>query len=301
MSGGAVMSDSMRFCRPAGIGVLLGTVLAGSPSVVSAEVPPVSPSATRAALSAGRAAVDAYDYRGADRALRQVRDRLEALTPEEAVEALTLSAVVSLSLDQYEQAESMLLALLLRSPSFRPPEGGWPPAWTAVFDAARRRVPDRYAPTLTVDAPTVAPIGRPIRIRVKAVDPSGVRTVQLSLAEPTLRLDMTPIDATTYVVDIPAEHVVSPRVRFWVEAYDQYGNGPGYFAPPRRPTSIRIDSPLVAVDAPDSSAAPAESIFESWWFWTLTGALVVGAGVSTAVLVSQANRPATVEARLSFP
>ena len=257
------------------------------------------------ALDRAQAALDAYDYSTADRLLIGLRQRAADLTDQDMVEVLRLSALVALSLDRFDEAEDHLSALLERSASFAPPKGAWPPPWRRVFDAAKKRALDRYAPTLKITAPETAPFGQPVTIKVAATDPSGVKTVRLSLADPAVSLSMITSDGVHFLATLPGRYVRPPGLRFWVEAYDRRGNGPGYFAPPRRPTSIRVTPPLGQVEKIGTVAAPAVnedegSIVDTWWFWTIAGVVVAGAGVTAAVVAAQSSDDTAVRARVRF-
>ena len=339
----------------------------------TAAPPGAARTSVNGTLAEAKRAVDAYDYRGAERLLRRVRRRLDALPPSEAQQALRLSAVVALSLDRFREAEELLLALLKRSPGFAPQAGAWPPPWMQVFAAARRRVPDRYPPHLKINAPSSALAGRPLRVRIEASDPSGVDRVLVLLDSPSVTKTVTSTDGRHFSAVIQGAYVQPPAVRFWVEAYDRYGNGPGYYAAPRRPTTVPVlgalsrgaraqgghdglaadgaratggelsgaratggelsgaratggelsgaratggelsgaratsrqlsgaratSRPLSSAEA--AAAAPDEetNLLERWWFWTIAGAVIVGAGV--AVVATLPSEPSVVRGTVEF-
>jgi hypothetical protein len=91
---------------------------------------------------------------------------------------------------------------------------------------------DRTPPMVDGDRVTTAPVGQPIRIVVRATDPSGMRSLKLRYRHVTqyedyLTLDLKPTGRPDeYAATIPGNFVI-PKwdVTYFVEAIDGAGNG----------------------------------------------------------------------------
>lgn len=249
-------------------------------------------------LERARQALEKYDDDGAEAALAVVRQRLDTLDPQLAKETLRLSAEVALRLDRFDEAEEHLLSLLIRDPEYAPAEGAWPPQWLYVYERAKKRVPDRQPPDVAVEAPPQGAPGEGLVVYATATDDSGVNRVVLVVEKPQLEIEMTKQPDGRWAATIPGANVKSPDVRFWVEAFDKYGNGPGYHGRPRRPTRVPITGLVVAPPPPPSASGP---ITGEWWFWAIAGVVVVGAGVGVAVVATSSDDSGRVRANVRFP
>jgi tetratricopeptide (TPR) repeat protein len=62
-------------------------------------------------------------------------------------------------------------------------------------------------------------------------------------------------------------------------------------SPPTAPAPTTSQTQAVLVGKPAPEAAPAESpIYTKWWFWTLAGAVAIGAGVGIAAATGAFNK-----------
>ena len=193
------------------------------------------------------------------------------------VELERLTAEVALARGDDRGAAAALDALLARSPAWAPAPEAATPALGDALGAARRRA-DHAPPELTVSAPGArVPAGKALRLDVAAADPSGVARVVLHVAV----ADGTVVDLAMgadaggrFRAAVPAELVVVPEVRLWIEAWDGVGNGPARWGEPGAPQRV-------AVTPTDSGGVTSR-----WWFWTAVGAGAVATGVMLAVLLS---------------
>jgi hypothetical protein len=246
---------------------------------------PVPPSA-RAALERARICWEAVDLACAARELTLARATLSDLEPAERLEVLRLSAELALAGDDREAARARCKDLLELEPRFAPTT--WPEAWRTVLDEARRLLPDRLPPRITLDPPRSVPARKPVTLAVKVTDPSGAGRCELVLpatppATPEalpaeLRLPLATRDGETFELILPAERVRPPAVLFHVEAWDRAGNGPTRWP--------EVGSHALPVDAPPTVATPP--LTERWWFWTAIGAVVVGGAVALALALDDA-------------
>jgi hypothetical protein len=214
------------------------------------------------------------------------RRELEAAAPgidtlSKSRHHLRLVAEVALAQERPKDADSALDALLELAPDFAPQTGTWPDAWLAALDRAHKRAPDRSPPTLVVQAPTAAMDGQVIEISAETEDRSGVGRVMLYVARThgdALSFALGTTDGRHWRVKLDASLVRAPAVEFWVEAFDQHGNGPTRWGAPETPKSIVISLPEIAEEA---------AFYETWWFWTAVGVGVVAGGVGLALALRE--------------
>ena len=242
-------------------------------------------------LNRARLCIGELDFDCATRALSSARARIDILAPSLAEEVLLLSAEVALSTDHFREAEPFLVDVLIRNPSFEPPPGAWPPAWQKALEKARSRVPDHEGPTITIDPIEPVLAGTPIVVRAHVEDPSGIRQVTLHLTETPLEVTMTSTQGTIFTGIIPAQAAVPPAIRFWIAAHDAYGNGPGVGGGTDAIYSVQISTP--------PSAPPR--IYETWWFWTAVGTVVVGAAVTGVALATAGSEPSSLRLEVGWP
>ena len=123
-----------------------------------------------------------------------------------------------------------------------------PPAAAAAAPAGEGG--DDEAPNVSHTPVTHAPRAKPLHLEARAVDPSGVFQVVLYLrrhgGSDFIPFKMNP-DKTVmgnYTVDLPTA-LVSTDLEYYVETYDNVGNGPARTGTPERPLQIKLDEPVV--------------------------------------------------------
>ena len=145
--------------------------------------------------------------------------------------------------------------------------------------------------------------GEPVKIEAQIEDPDGVFApavyVRPKGAPRFVNLRMTRT-STGFEALIPAKSVVED-LEYFVEAFDQLGNGPAQQGSPQRPLLIRVrpprvgatvlprlsnraerEVPVIATTAADDD----DSVFGKWWFWTIVGLAAAGAVAGTAIALT---------------
>jgi hypothetical protein len=145
----------------------------------------------------------------------------------------------------------------------KPPEVAPTPPGTGTETTAPAQ-PEPLAPGQEdVEAPTIAhtpvvhaPRGKALRVEAHVIDPSGVFQVVLFLRRHggsdwiPLKMVADKIALGVYAVDLPTA-LMSTDLEYYIESYDNLGNGPARAGAPERPLPIKIDEPVVIVKPPD--------------------------------------------------
>jgi hypothetical protein len=161
-----------------------------------------------------------------------------------------------------------------------------------------------------------AALGQPITIRARITDKSAIFAPSLLVRQrgkkefDTIELKKV---GDVFQAVIPADQVTGD-LEYVIEAFDEHGNGPGRAGTPEKPLVVRTfdASSVVAVPVPvpiptpsaapspepdlgvstapdDERAAAGGGIVGKWWFWTLIGVAVVGAGVGVFLATRSGN------------
>ncbi len=120
----------------------------------------------------------------------------------------------------------------------------------AMIVASPSQARDRKAPEIKHKAVHQAFRGQPLKIKAKITDRSG-------LFEPTLyyrtghsgtfkRLPLE-LQGKLYQASIPASDLSGKSVEYFIESYDQQGNGPARFASPNKPIKVIIKAPPASI------------------------------------------------------
>ena len=125
-----------------------------------------------------------------------------------------------------------------------------PDAAAAAPAASASAEGDDEAPNLSHTAVTHAPRAKPLHFEARAVDPSGVFQVILYLRRHggsdyiPFKMNADKTVMGNYSVDLPTA-LVSTDLEYYVETYDNVGNGPARTGTPERPLQIKLDEPIV--------------------------------------------------------
>lgn len=242
------------------------------------------------------------DAVGAARALLD-RDDLSASERNSALEVLAIAQIAN---RQQRDAEQTLQLLYSRDPGHRLGDPDASPPVLSAFARARESQPDPVPVRLDHQPPVLARREAPelsVRVTEGADAVAEVRLVYRLGAEAPSRVVMTPRTDGSYVARIP---VVGDATRATDVAYHIVALAPS-LAPlasagsAAEPLQLRIPAeeagvPAQAVTTTDTPAptpapapAPGGSVAEEWWFWTLIAVVVVGAAVTTGVLLGPAQ------------
>jgi hypothetical protein len=144
-----------------------------------------------------------------------------------------------------------------------------------------------------------AALGQPITIRARITDKSAIFAPSLLVRQrgkkefDTIELKKV---GDVFQAVIPADQVTGD-LEYVIEAFDEHGNGPGRAGTPEKPLVVRTfdASSVVAVPVPVPIPTPRSGSGEGaalggkWWFWTLIGVAVVGAGVGVFLATRSGN------------
>lgn len=143
------------------------------------------------------------------------------------------------------------------------------------------------------------PLGKPVVVRARIEDESEVFAPSVYVrpvgAENYDNIPMEKVE-DGYQATIPAEQVTR-ALEYFIEAFDEQGNGPAREGTPEDPISVLVfdpddgpppppPPPPPGVEPPPPgvvTSPPEGGIATKWWFWTLIGVAVVGATVGVVV------------------
>ena len=200
-----------------------------------------------------------------------------------------LLAFTYLSLDRPEEAEGAYVRLLVRNPEFEP-DRGLAPRFREFFAGVKARWIAAGRPgfqerspapvAITHRSPAEASPGQEQRLEAGVDDPDG-RVARLDLAyrqgtNAVFERAEAQRAEGGFVAMIPAEAVSPPLVEYYFEALDAAGLPVAALGDISAPLRIAVPE-------------PSGSIVEQWWFWTIIGVAVAGAGATTAILLTQPN------------
>lgn len=210
---------------------------------------------------------------------------------QERVTIYQVLAFTYLALGRREEADGAFRSLLAIRPEYETPTD-LSPRFREFFEQSRQQwetdgrpgVATAPPPPVTIAhvSPAQADPGSEVPLSATVDDPSSrVERVVVAYRQGTSdvfrRLDCARDPDGTYSATIPGEDVGPPLVEYYFEALDGTG----------LPVAARGDvaAPLrIAVEG-------GGSVFGKWWFWTIIGAVVIGAAVATAVIVTRPSDP----------
>ena len=220
------------------------------------------------------------------RLLEQVLRAVAGQRSHAAREAYTYLAYVQVAFGDNDAAVKAFEQALDIQPGLR--LGSTAPRITAALEQARRRRQARvraldHDPPQQLHVPAhEAPAGKPVTIVDEVSDPSGVQRVLLNYRVSGHRgftqVHMERDARGRFLASIPAPIVVGPRLEYFLEAWDNLGNGPGLKGSPSRPISVPVVGGLTV--APPPSSPPRW--YKRWWVWTIAAGVVVAAGAGGA-------------------
>ncbi len=157
--------------------------------------------------------------------------------------------------------------------------------------------PDKKPPAITHVRVESAPHGAPIAIRAKIEDASAVFAPTLMFRiRGTTEFDAIELKkkGAEYEAAIPAEQVTAD-LEYFIEAFDEQGNGPARVGSPEKPNVVRVYRP--GADTPEPELVPKPlplvpdegdrgGVLGAWWFWTAIGVTVGGGAVLALALTS---------------
>jgi hypothetical protein len=145
-----------------------------------------------------------------------------------------------------------------------------PPAAPAPVEEAAKGPVDNDPPVLKHTPVTTAKKGKPLTITAHATDPSGVFGPVLYLrkrgmpATDYIPMRMGPSKTATpgdYALDIPAALVSVDALEYYIEAWDNAGNGPSRAGSPESPFPVKVEEEKkVIVKPPSEPTAPTNVV-----------------------------------------
>lgn len=126
------------------------------------------------------------------------------------------------------------------------------------------KVPEDHEPPILTHTPVIAAKkGMPFTIAVNAKDQSGVVAPTVYLrrkgapASDYLAMRMSPAGPSgDYAFEVPAALVSVDALEYYVEAWDEHGNGPARVGSPDNPLAVSIEEEKKVVIAPPPPVAP---------------------------------------------
>lgn len=156
---------------------------------------------------------------------------------------------------------------------------------------------DAEPPIITHVRIANAPLGEPLAVRARIEDASEIFAPSVYVrnvgAETFDNLPMKKVENGFEAV-IPKEQVAR-AIEYFIEAFDEHGNGPAREGSPDEPIRVLVFDPDDAppppppppgVEPPPSVETETDGgggIATKWWFWTIIGVVVVGAVVGVVV------------------
>lgn len=195
--------------------------------------------------------------------------------------------------------------------------------------AAPARAADTEAPVITHVPVAEAPEGQAISVRARIEDASEIFAPSVYVrpkgAEDYDNIAMRKV-LDAYEAVIPAEQV-DGDLEYFIEAFDELGNGPAREGTPEAPLPISIydpakGPPTVVVAPPPAPAPPPPAapppnlvtttpppededddsgVLGAWWFWTIIGVAVAGAATGVVLATRPADPVQEVDIRVIAP
>ncbi len=166
---------------------------------------------------------------------------------------------------------------------------------------------DETPPLITHVRIADAERGAALTIRAKIDDDSAVFAPSVYV-RPEGRTEFDAIDmklvGDAYEAIVPAEQLLG-NVEYFIEAFDEHGNGPAREGSPEAPIAVlvRVAEPppppvLVPVDEGESDDP---GLIGEWWLWTIIGVVVVGGAVGAYFALKPPSEVDMVEAVIMGP
>lgn len=183
-----------------------------------------------------------------------------------------------------------------------------------LSSATAARAADVTPPLISHTQVGEVPENQAFLVRATIEDDSAVFApavyVRQSGTDDFVSLAMAAKGGGLFVATVPQE-MVSGILEYFIEAFDELGNGPSRSGTPSAPFRVRTFDPNAAPppavttlpppsDPEPSSAgtlvtAPSEdddeggTVFGEWWFWTLVGVAVAGGAAAAVIAVSDSS------------
>jgi hypothetical protein len=178
---------------------------------------------------------------------------------------------------------------------------------------------DEAPPVITHVRVTQAPQGEALTIRARIEDASEVFAPSVYVRPKGARdydnIAMRKV-LDAYEAMVPAEQV-DGDLQYFIEAFDEHGNGPAREGDPDKPIQVAVydpaqgppggvvvatppppppkvvppPPPVIGVEAPPPASEDEGGIASKWWFWTILGAVVVAGAATGVVLGTQKKDP----------
>lgn len=175
-------------------------------------------------------------------------------------------------------------------------------AWVFLFSIGLARAEDHTGPVIRHTPAEVAPRGQALRVEARIDDQSGVafpRVYYRKIGEPSYNVVSMQRRGDRYVAMLPGFAIEGAGVEYYLEAFDEKGNGPTHHGRADRPHRVkakRLAPPAKPTTAPTTSSQPASSApvaapeaptpwYKKGWVW-IVGGVVVAAATATIVAIA---------------
>jgi hypothetical protein len=261
-------------------------------------------------LQRARELFDEMEYQQAHAAAGLALDQAEA-GPAELVEAYRLQGLSLSALDQADEALVAFRCMLSIDPAAQLPPDTSPKLAAPYYQAvAMARDIQPIGLRLAADGPRAAPGGK-LRVLLQS-DPlglvRGVRLVSRVGAGAWTRgpgVDLASAGQAELALPPPASSGVQ---EYYLEALTAAGGVLSRLGRVDQPFRVAAPQPLADkpaagpdLDVRDHEATEATAWYETWWFWTAVGVVVVGTAVGLGVGLGAGGSDEAVGYHISFP
>ncbi len=225
------------------------------------------------------------------------------LRASERNQVLEMIAIAHVANRDEPQADRTLDVLYRRDPEHRLSDRDQGPVVEAAFERARARAHERVA----VEIEHSQPSGSSARIAVEIVEGAdAVEDLRVAfrasdVEAPYTRLEMTRAspERAEAQLPIPEDSGGSAELEYYIEALAPSGASLARVGDAESPLAISITRPQSApdlalrgieedhADRPTRVEPTSGGLLGEWWFWTAVGAVVIGGGVTSYVLLNQ--------------
>jgi len=170
-------------------------------------------------------------------------------------------------------------------------------ASSLLLAVALLSAPEADPPVITHARISSAPLGAAIVVRAKIDDASEIFAPSV-LVRPKGAKEYDTLEmrrkGDVFEATIAAEQVVA-NLEYFIEAFDEHGNGPSRDGSPEEPIGISLFDPtkappppvaVVATETPAPKKDDEGGVHTTWWFWTLVGVALAG-GATAAYFIAK--------------
>lgn len=170
---------------------------------------------------------------------------------------------------------------------------------------------DREPPVIRHERLARAQVGEPVLIRASIMDASAIFAaavyVRPNRGASYQAIAMKKV-GEEFQTTIPAELLFSD-LEYFIEAFDEQGNGPTREGSPDAPIAIHVFNPSqpakqltpLVLAQPTDERETKTSIGDEWWFWGIVATAIAGGATLTVLLLQGNGTPNAVDIEIRGP